>query len=743
MSHAVDASEIGNSSLFADLNPPQLEAAEHFEGPILVLAGAGSGKTRVLTRRIAYLVLDHGVEPASILAVTFTNKAVEEMKQRLRSLLGARAEELWVATFHSAALKILRHHAHRLEYRNDFIVYDDGDSQGVIKRVLANLNIDHKKYPPQYFSRIIDQAKNNFISDKEFIGQSKVKLEALMQENVYRAYQEALFSSNAMDFGDLLVNAVRILNIPEIISRYREAINFILIDEYQDTNHVQYLFIKQLAQPKNNLLVVGDDDQSIYAFRGATVRNILEFEDDFKDAKVIKLEQNYRSTANILDAAHAVISKNTSRKEKKLWTERREGEKILTYVAEDEGEEARFIAKEISKLKANGSPYSSCAIFYRMNAQSRALEEALVANRIPYRIFGGLKFYDRKEIKDILAYLRLLLNPNDDQAFLRVINTPPRGIGPQSLVTVDEEAKKNKLSLMQTARIIVDVSKKAQALRSFINLFDELLQLLNNAALPELIGKVDKLSGYTKYLSESKDPTFQSRIENIEELKGLASQFEKSENNHLENLSNFLDRTSLTSSADLTNEDKNSHEYVSLMTLHLAKGLEFQNVFLAGVEEGVLPHYRSIDDKEQLEEERRLAYVGITRAMRILYLTRARARAMFSSYGFGGSFRKASRFANDLPKECLRHINYDFVGNVLFDVGVADQFHNLGRSTSRLSCTDLKPGLRVCHSVFGSGVVVAVEEGRDASTAVADEIVVNFSGSTKRLMLKYAKLWLE
>ncbi len=764
-----------SSSLYEGLNPPQLEAVRHFEGPILVLAGAGSGKTRVLTRRVATLVLEQGIAPQHILAVTFTNKATEEMRERLQKLLGARAEELWVATFHSAALRMLRRHAQYLGYTNDFVVYDEHDSKNTLKAIIKEAGIDEKRYPVQYFSRMIDQAKNAYISADAFQGNGRFKHECIMQQEVYQAYQHALHKSNAMDFGDLLVNAVRLLEMPQLLELYRSQVQFILVDEYQDTNAVQYRFVRLMAAPRNNLLVVGDDDQSIYAFRGATIRNILEFEKDYTNTKVVKLEQNYRSTANILKASHAVIEKNKGRKSKKLWTTAPEGAPIWTYVAGDESDEASFVVREISSRARQGTNYKDIAIFYRTNAQSRALEEALVAQKIPYRIFGGLKFYDRKEIKDILAYLRLLVNESDDQAFMRTINTPPRGIGAQKLLLVGARAKKDGTALLSAAASLVAESDGPKEIEAYVALIAGLKEDSRKLALHDLLNAVIDRTEYAVKLEKLKDPASQSRIENLRELVALAQTLQTPAVEPFENLRQFLDRVALTAGSDgpveqeaVAGEGK-AQGTVSLMTLHLAKGLEFPLVFLTGAEEGLMPHYRSIEDPKAIEEERRLCYVGMTRAMRMLFLTRAVKRGMFSAsdgFGLSGLYRDPSRFAFDIPPETLKHLSDEFTegraavpnlddDDIEFDDGESSKFRSKASSAPKTEhyrgpgagmprrssissgsfgisradaigaqgttkkantiplppgatpaqSADLNPGTTVLHSVFGEGVV--------------------------------------
>jgi DNA helicase-2/ATP-dependent DNA helicase PcrA len=650
--------------LLSGLNPPQQQAVLHVDGPILVLAGAGSGKTRVLTHRVANLILNHGIWPSRILAVTFTNKAAGEMRHRLFSLLGERAEQIWISTFHSAGLRILRHHAHHLGYTKQFVIYDDQDTKGVLKQVLKDLSINEEKSPVDTFARAIDRFKNGYILPAEAAKRAS-SIDSDLQARVYDLYQRYLLQANAMDFGDLLVNAVRVFREhPEVLDYYRHALHYLLVDEFQDTNKVQYMFIRLISEPRRNLFVVGDDDQSIYGFRGATISNILEFEKDYSGTKVIKLEQNYRSTATILNAAHAVIEKNRARKAKKLWTSGDAGEQIRTFIGYDENMEAEFIASELKRLKSEGTEYSKMALLYRTNAQTRALEEALVRAKIPYKIFGGLKFFDRKEIKDILAYLRLLVNPADNQAFQRIVNTPPRGIGAQALQSVIEESQKRGVPFLSAA---IEVAETHKGVRGFVALIADLKNDLNTVGLGELIHRIVHKSEYGPKLAAMKDPTALSRIENLQELESLGKTMERSNEAPELVVKDFLDRISLTSGSDIaTNESvtaaeqakgvKGSSEQpetVSLMTLHLAKGLEFPVVFLAGLEEGLLPHYRAIDNPSELEEERRLCYVGITRAMQVLYLTRAYYRGMFTSGGGGGGARIVSRFAKDLDPKAV------------------------------------------------------------------------------------------
>ncbi len=784
--------------LLSGLNPPQREAVLHGDGPILVLAGAGSGKTRVLTHRVAHLIAEKGIPAERILAVTFTNKAAEEMRTRLKALLGDRADRLWMSTFHSSGLRILRQNASRLSYSNRFVVYDDQDSKGVLKEIIKELNINDEKYPLDSFSRAIDRAKNSYLLPADLAKQS-FNIETDQQAQVYDRYQRALLAADAMDFGDLLVNSVRVLReFPDALEYYRRTLHYILVDEFQDTNRVQYMFIRLLAEPRKNLLVVGDDDQSIYGFRGATISNILEFEKDFPNTKIVKLEQNYRSTANILDAAHSVIAKNKARKEKKLWTSDAAGEQIRTFIGYDENMEADFIAAEIRKLASQGSKYSDIAILYRTNAQTRALEESLVRARVPYRIFGGLKFFDRKEVKDILGYLRLLSNPSDNQAFQRVINTPPRGIGAQALQAIVDEAKRSSMPYLHASITIAEKNKHVQ---KFLELMAELKRASEAMPLGGLLDFTVKTTEYGPRLAAMKDPTAQSRIENLQELVSLGRTMENPQQKTDEVLKGFLDRVSLTSSSDFPTGESGANEptekpiTVSLMTLHLAKGLEFPIVFFSGLEEGLLPHYRSLDDAVGIEEERRLCYVGITRAMRVLYLTRAYQRGMFASGGSAGSsggVRIASRFVKDIPGEILTAVgteksqgatfiegyprfNFDDADYQERDSRKYDRGNSRGASTNEVPATgavisldtirnlltpadtlgkakatpkeyfgkdpaqfeQLSAGVGVIHPSFGRGVVVDVQAALTNPT-----VTIKFDDfeESKKLVFRFAKL---
>lgn len=659
------------SSILENLNPPQLEAVKHFNGPILVLAGAGSGKTRVLTRRIAYLINEHKINPSRILAVTFTNKAAKEMQERVHALLGENSRSAWISTFHSAGVRFLRRHANLLDYSNHFAIYDDQDSKNLLKGILKEFKIDERNYPLYNFMHSIDRAKNCNVTPAEFINSEVYSSQHLeLHAKVYERYQRALKEANAMDFGDLIMNMVQILqNNREVLEYYQNELKFVLVDEFQDTNMIQYLFIRLISEKYKNLLVVGDDDQSIYAFRGATINNILEFERDFPQTKTIKLEQNYRSTGNILMAAQSVIEKNLSRKEKSLWTEGPMGSALTAFCDWDEESEANYVAAEILKNLDIGVSAGDIAIFYRTNAQSRALEEALLNFGIKYRIYGGLRFYDRREIKDILAYLRILLNPFDLQAFLRIINTPTRGIGAQTIRSIVTLMNERGCSAIEAAQSIAERNKHVAG---FIRIYNELKTAAPLTALSEFLRQVIELTQYGPSLRASKDPTALSRLENLAELQALGRSMENFSDSNIDILRHFLDRACLSSSAEPpeeeTEKDGKPPEFISLMTLHLAKGLEFPIVFLTGMEEGLIPHHRSIIEGD-IEEERRLCYVGMTRAMRQLYLTRCRKRGLFNAGENLGGFsprRRVSRFAFDIPEECVSGDTSGFFGDSSF-----------------------------------------------------------------------------
>lgn len=641
--------------IFEGLNPMQKQAVEHMEGPLLIMAGAGSGKTKVLTCRIANL-LAHGVAPYRILAITFTNKAATEMKERAERMIGAAAKDVWLSTFHSFCARFLRREIEATElYKKNFVIYDTSDSQAVIKDALKQLELDEKQYTPGSILNAISNAKNQLQGPRTF----RKLADGFFQQkvaDVYDIYQKKLRDNNALDFDDLLMVSVTLLEENEDIrEKYQRRFQYILVDEYQDTNGAQYQLTKILAAGHKNLCVVGDADQSIYGWRGADIRNIMDFENDYPDATTIKLEQNYRSTKTILAAANAVIEHNTERKKKALWTENPEGEKVTTYQATDERDEAHFIATTMMKQKTIfNADYGDMAVLYRTNAQSRILEEGLMAAHIPYTMVGGLKFYDRKEIKDIVAYLRVIFNPLDDVSLLRIINVPKRGLGATSVAKLVDYAAAEELTLFDVisnpdmlATIPGITARVKKPLELFTTFLFNTMATAGNLAMDDLIERVLDESGYKKELEEDKKPEAKDRLENLKEFVGMAKEFMKSEEQPT--LENFLAQLSLVS--DIDNADMED-DRVTLMTLHAAKGLEFPIVFMAGMEEGVFPHSRTLMDVSQLEEERRTCYVGITRAERKLYLTYARTRMLYGHM----NANPPSRFLKEIPEEYLEQL---------------------------------------------------------------------------------------
>ena len=641
--------------IFEGLNPMQKQAVEHTEGPLLIMAGAGSGKTKVLTCRIANL-LAHGVAPYRILAITFTNKAATEMKERAERMIGAAAKDVWLSTFHSFCARFLRREIEATElYKKNFVIYDTSDSQAVIKDALKQLELDEKQYTPGSILNAISNAKNQLQGPRTF----RKLADGFFQQkvaDVYDIYQKKLRDNNALDFDDLLMVSVTLLEENEDIrEKYQRRFQYILVDEYQDTNGAQYQLTKILAAGHKNLCVVGDADQSIYGWRGADIRNIMDFENDYPDATTIKLEQNYRSTKTILAAANAVIEHNTERKKKALWTENPEGEKVTTYQATDERDEAHFIATTMMKQKTIfNADYGDMAVLYRTNAQSRILEEGLMAAHIPYTMVGGLKFYDRKEIKDIVAYLRVIFNPLDDVSLLRIINVPKRGLGATSVAKLVDYAAAEELTLFDVisnpdmlATIPGITARVKKPLELFTTFLFNTMATAGNLAMDDLIERVLDESGYKKELEEDKKPEAKDRLENLKEFVGMAKEFMKSEEQPT--LENFLAQLSLVS--DIDNADMED-DRVTLMTLHAAKGLEFPIVFMAGMEEGVFPHSRTLMDVSQLEEERRTCYVGITRAERKLYLTYARTRMLYGHM----NANPPSRFLKEIPEEYLEQL---------------------------------------------------------------------------------------
>ena len=629
------------------LNPQQRAAVENTEGPLLVLAGAGSGKTRVLTYRVAHL-MEKGVPAWKILAITFTNKAAREMAERVEQLTGDAGSEAWISTFHACCARILRRDIEKLGYKRQFAIYDTDDSTSVIKNILKSLNLSDKEYPPKAVRAMISDAKNRMLSPEEWLKDAGPDARNRKYFEAYRLYEKTLKGNNALDFDDLLMKTLELLaQNPPVLEYYQNRFEYILVDEYQDTNAAQYELVHMLSEKKRNLCVVGDDDQSIYGWRGADIRNILDFEKDFPDAKVVKLEQNYRSTGNILDAANQVIAHNHGRKEKALWTQSGEGEKIALYHALDERDEAAFIAAMTRKLIAHGAKAGEVAVLYRTNAQSRVLEEAFVRGGIRYRVYGGQKFYERKEVKDLIAYMRALVNPDDDVSLRRVINEPKRGIGESTVEALAVYAADAEMSLMSAVLDAENAPLTARAQKlvgEFAELLIDLTEILYEKRPSEFLEALIDRTGYVRALEAAKSEENQSRIENIRELQGAVSEYEKL--NPEATLTDFLENVALVSDTDNLNENGGS---VTLMTLHSAKGLEFDDVFLPGMEEGIFPLSRAMFDDELLEEERRLAYVGITRAKRRLFLSHARTRMLYNAR----SANELSRFVSEIPARLI------------------------------------------------------------------------------------------
>ena len=622
------------------LNPEQRQAVEKIQGPLLVLAGAGSGKTRVLTYRVAHLI-ELGVPAWRILAITFTNKAAKEMQERVRQLAGDAAEEAWVSTFHACCARILRRDIEKLGYKRQFAIYDAEDQLTAVKAVARQLDLPEKEYPPRAIRAVISDAKNRLLSPQEWLRESPGDFRSKKLSEAYAHYEQLLRSNNALDFDDLLIKVLQLFaDHPPVLEAYRERFDYILVDEYQDTNQAQYQLVRLLAGQKRNLCVVGDDDQSIYGWRGADIRNILDFEKDFPDCQTIKLERNYRSTGNILDAANQVIAHNQGRKEKALWTEAGAGEKLILYRALDERDEAAFIA-------ATARQFSDVAVLYRTNAQSRVLEEAFVRAGVGYRVYGGLKFYDRKEVKDIVAYMRVLVNPDDDLSCRRIINEPKRSIGEATVESLETYARENGLSLLSAALDAENAGLSSRALHS-VQLFAEIMMDLTEALYGQspsaFLQSILEKTGYARSLEALGSEEAQARLENLNELSGAVSEFERL--NPEGTTADFLENVALMT--DLDGMEASS-KAVTLMTLHSAKGLEFDTVFLAGMEEGVFPISRALFDDDQLEEERRLCYVGITRARKRLFLSCARSRALYNARNFA----EPSRFLAEIPARVI------------------------------------------------------------------------------------------
>lgn len=739
-------------SIYDTLNPPQREAVAQTEGPVLILAGAGSGKTRVLTHRIAYLMEEMGVNPWNILAITFTNKAAQEMRERVDKLVGFGSESIWVSTFHSACVRILRRHIDNLGYDTNFTIYDTDDQKSLMKDVCRKLNIDTKVYKERSLLAQISHAKDELLTPDDMEMKAAGDYNMKKVASVYREYQAALRKNNALDFDDLIVKTVELFqNCGAVLEYYQERFKYIMVDEYQDTNTAQFKFISLLAQKYENLCVVGDDDQSIYKFRGANIGNILGFERVFPDAKVIRLEQNYRSTKNILNAANQVIANNTERKAKTLWTENEEGSKVHFRQFFNAYEEAEYVAGEIGKMKREGlGSYRDCAILYRTNAQSRIFEEKFIAANIPYKLVGGVNFYARKEIKDLLCYLKIIDNARDDLAVQRIINVPKRGIGATTLGRVQDYADNMGISLYEALRVAEEVPSIGRSLSKidgFVTFIQSLKSKADVLSVEELLQEVIDDTGYVAELEAEDTEESRARIENIDELisKTVAYQEAMEEQNQPATLSGFLEEVALVADIDTVDPDQ---DYVLLMTLHSAKGLEFPKVFMVGMEDGIFPSHMTISygDDGELEEERRLCYVGITRAMKDLTLTCAQQRMIRGET----QYNKVSRFVREIPRELvdLGHTiqekkpkaedliptptKYSKMKEILQSRNYKPREFKVTKSGS----LDYEVGDTVRHIKFGVGIVKEiVEGGRDYEVTVEFDKV-----GVKKMFASFAKL---
>jgi DNA helicase-2/ATP-dependent DNA helicase PcrA len=747
-------------ALLDGLNPEQRAAVVHEGSPLLIVAGAGSGKTRVLTHRIAYLLAARNVAPHEILAITFTNKAAGEMASRVAALVGPRARSMWVMTFHSACVRILRREARRFGYPSSFSIYDQADSQRLMALTCRELELDAKQFPPKAMAAQVSNLKNELIDHETFAARAQTARDKALAE-AYREYQRRLLAAGAMDFDDLIMVTVNLFQaMPEVAEQYRRRFRHVLVDEYQDTNHAQYILIRELvsggsplfssrtdradtpAEPVEpmdppELCVVGDADQSIYAFRGATIRNIVEFEQDYPDARVILLEQNYRSTQNILAAANAVVSQNQGRKPKNLWSDQGAGPPIVGYVADNEHDEAAFVAEEVDRLTDAGQATpGQVAVFYRTNAQSRVFEEVFIRVGLPYRVVGGVRFYERREVRDLLAYLRLISNPADEVSLRRVLNVPKRGIGDRAEEYVAAFAQRERITFAQALARPADVpglaARSASAIQGFNALIGDLRDLAEASPVAELAEAVLDRTGYQESLESSSDLQDVSRVENLKELVSVAREFDGSHQDG--SLAEFLEQVSLVADADEIPEGEEHGGLVTMMTLHTAKGLEFPVVFLTGMEEEVFPHQRSLTNAKELEEERRLAYVGITRAEQRLYLTRAMSRNWWGR----PSFHKQSRFLTEIPASLIEW-RRDASAAMSAAMPAQERMARMpgARSPGNRPVPALSPGDMVTHDKFGLGTVVSTDGYGDQAEAKID---FGADYGIKHLVLRYAPL---